>query len=498
MDEVFPQKYSVLLLGPPGVGKSEYCMDLVRGYLKKGEKVVYVTTEKSPSEVRKRMKELGVDLDVFEGNSLLFIDVFTRSVGPKDEKVLHVDNPANLNMVSVRLSEAVKALGKPVRIVFDSLSTFFLHASEGEIRRFFETVNTKVKMDYGFVIYTLQEEMHDKKVVIALKAMVDAVLEMKPEEAPGRKKKLRVLFAKGITYPNDWVEFRITKHGFELTPVRDIPVSIAKVSVVKRELPLVKVAGLVALLILGVAGLQLIFGGEKDAPAIKTTPALETTPPSPIIRQTDTPSPTVTIAPPAVTVAPTTRAPLRTLPPETPPPITEYRLNGMEDVGSWFLLEGASVILDIAESTEFSKVGKSLRVDVEILGGEETFAGIGLFNPEIRGYDGLTVWSYAPEPFPVGRLGMLIKEKDGSDYWYLRMRSLKQEGWVKDIVPFDDFRLRPPGPEGENYDENNRLDLDQAEILIISVSSFGPTDFKGRFTIFIDELNLFRYQNVSR
>ncbi len=109
----FPQTYSALLIGLPGIGKAEYCVTLAKDYLEKGERVVYVSTEKRPSDIRKRMKELGVNLETYEGESFLFIDVFTRNAGTKEENVLYVDNPANLNLVSVKISEAHEILGKP-------------------------------------------------------------------------------------------------------------------------------------------------------------------------------------------------------------------------------------------------------------------------------------------------------------------------------------------------------------------------------------------------
>ncbi|MEE8168345.1 MAG: RAD55 family ATPase [Candidatus Hydrothermarchaeales archaeon] len=494
MDEVFPKKYSVLLLGSPGVGKSEYCLHLMKGYLKNNEKVVYVTTVKSPSEIRDRMKELDVDLGAYEGNSFLFVDVFTRAAGPKDEKVLYVDNPANLNMVSVRISEAAEALGKPVRIIFNSLSTFFLHASESEIRKFFESINIKIKMDYGFALYTLQEEMHDEKMVITLKAMVDAVLEMRLEEAPSLKRKFRVLFAKGITYSQNWVEFQVTKHGFKLAPIGEVPVAKAEVGEVKRKLPLVKVVAFVVLLLVSIAVFQGIFGGKKTAPAIKTSPPLiETKTRAPMGPQPTTVSPMITLAPPVVTAAPTTRPPPITRPPETPRPIVEFRLDGMEDVGNWFPMEGPEALLDITQSTEFSKAGKSMKVSVEILGEEDSFAAIGLIKTQLAGYDGITIWSYVPEPLSLGRLALSLEEKDRSRYMYFRMRSFKKEGWVKDRVPFSGFRL---DPWGDNFDENSQLDLDQVEMFSISVGG-GPEIPLGTYVFYLDELNLFKYQNIS-
>jgi len=496
MDEIFPRNYSVILLGPPGVGKSEYCLDLTKGYINNGEKVIYVTTEKSPSEVRGRLKELGLDLGSIEGKSFLFIDVFTRTAGPKDDKVFHVDNPANLNLVSVRLNEAIDTLGKPARIIFDSMSTFFIHAPEGDVRRFFESINTKVKMDYGFALYTLQEEMHEKKVVIALKSIVDAVLEMKMEESPSLKKKFRVLYAKGITYSQDWVEYHVTNNGFKLGPQGEIPVAKSdakeKFVTVEKKSPLIKVAGIVVILLLGIIVLGM-FKGEKDAPYIATQQL--TASPKITVSPAITVAPELTVAPGAVIAAPTTSAPTTTLPPETPPPIVEFRLDGMEDDGNWGQFEGPDAILDFATSTEFTKAGKSMKLTLQILGIEEAYSGFYIRNPELgsqlAGYDGITVWSYVPEPLPLGRLALNLEEEGGSRYDYQRMRRFKQAGWVKDIILFSDLR---PDQWG-NIDENGQLDLDQVQSLTLSPG--GHEVPLGTYVFYLDELNLFKYQETS-
>jgi KaiC/GvpD/RAD55 family RecA-like ATPase len=263
----FPSTYSALLIGLPGVGKSEYCMQLVKDYLEKGEKVVYVTTEKSPSDIRERIGEMGVDLQGHEGESFLFIDVFTREAGAKEENVLYVDNPSNLNMVSVRLSEAVDTLGKPVRIIFDSLSTFFLHASEKEIRNFFESINTKIKMEKSFAIFALHEEMHDEKVVIALKAMVMSVIEMTVEDGPSRRRKARVAFAKkGVKHSPNWFEFDINKEGIKFTPIEEKTKAKEK----PKRGKLFKVVRAVGIILAALILIGIISGGDEDQDISKT------------------------------------------------------------------------------------------------------------------------------------------------------------------------------------------------------------------------------------
>jgi KaiC/GvpD/RAD55 family RecA-like ATPase len=268
----FPKAYSALLTGLPGVGKSEYCQQLTKEYLEKGEKVVYVTTEKSPADIRERLGEIGVGVEAYEGESFIFIDVFTRSAGEKEDKVLYVDNPSNLNMVSVKLSEAADVIGKPARIIFDSLSTFFLHAPESEIRGFFESLNTRIKMDQSFALFTLHEEMHDEKVVVALKAMVLSVLEMEIEDAPSRRKKFRVAFAKkGVPHSPDWFEFKIAKEGLEFSSMKEEAKTEEKIEKPKKKRgKLFKIARTAAFLLVALIIIGIISGGDKDPDISKT------------------------------------------------------------------------------------------------------------------------------------------------------------------------------------------------------------------------------------
>jgi KaiC/GvpD/RAD55 family RecA-like ATPase len=209
----FPEKYTSVLTGPPGVGKHVYFLDLVKFYLEKGESVTYITTERSPAEIKELAKKIGLDLDKYEGSKFIFIDIYSYSTGERYDNGFSIDNPANLNLITVNLTKAADIVGKPMRIFFDSLSSLFLHAPEQEIKKFFGVLSSRVKTEYGFVIYTLQDEMHDDQTVIALKAMVDGVLEMKFDEGPPLKNLFRVHHAKGMKTVPTWYEFEASDDG---------------------------------------------------------------------------------------------------------------------------------------------------------------------------------------------------------------------------------------------------------------------------------------------
>jgi KaiC/GvpD/RAD55 family RecA-like ATPase len=212
----FPEKYTAVLTGPPGVGKHIYFLDLVKFYLEKGESVTYITTERSPKEIKEMAKKIGLDLDTYEGGKFIFIDMYSYSTGERYDNGFTIDNPANLNLITVNLTKAADIVGKPMRVFFDSLSTLFLHAPEPEIKKFFGVLSSRVKTEYGFIIYTVQDEMHDDQTVIALKAMVDGVLEMKFDEGPPLKNLFRVHHAKGLKTTPTWYEFEGDEGHFKI------------------------------------------------------------------------------------------------------------------------------------------------------------------------------------------------------------------------------------------------------------------------------------------
>jgi KaiC/GvpD/RAD55 family RecA-like ATPase len=270
----FPENYTALLEGSPGIGKFDYCLGLLKTYLEKGEKVVYITTEKAPDEIKAQAKAHDLDIDALEGMSFLFIDIYSHSSGAKYEKGLMVDNPANLNLISINMSKAVQQIGGgPVRIFFDSLSTLFLHAKPEELTKFVSTLSSRVKTDYGFILYNLQAEMHDPQTVTTLKSLVDAVLEMKYDEGPPMKKKFRVHHAKGLKTTPVWHTFDLTEEGFTIIEEEEEPPAPEPVPgpapappptvIVEKKSPLIPAVAAVGVLVIGFVLFQLMSSPDE-------------------------------------------------------------------------------------------------------------------------------------------------------------------------------------------------------------------------------------------
>ena len=258
----FPEKYSAILTGPPGVGKHIYFLDLMKKYLENGESVTYITTERSPREIKEIAKKAGLDLDQYEGSKFIFIDLYSHSTGERYDNGFTIDNPANLNLITVNLTKAADIVGKPMRLFFDSLSTLFLHAPEPEIKKFFGVLSSRVKTDYGSITYTLQDEMHDDQTVVGLKAMVDGVLEMRFEEGPPMKNLFRIHHAKGLKTTPTWHEFEVEEGVFKIigefvqekAGAEAAPAAPTTVVVEQKGVP-------TSVLLLGVIGFLALAGG---------------------------------------------------------------------------------------------------------------------------------------------------------------------------------------------------------------------------------------------
>lgn len=216
MKEIFPDYYSVLLYGPPGVGKSEYIFDLVEYYLKHNKKVIYITTLKSPEQIIEYAKKRNLDITQYENKTLVFIDCYSWSVG-KEEKRLSVDHPANLNKISINLVKAVNTLEIPVRIIFDSLSTLFLHSQADVILKFVQTIASRIKSEYGFILLSMQKGMHTQEHVTTVYSIMDGVIEMDFEEET-LGKQLRIHHLDGFPHESIWIPYKVTPRGTEINP----------------------------------------------------------------------------------------------------------------------------------------------------------------------------------------------------------------------------------------------------------------------------------------
>lgn len=210
MQERPPTHYSVLLSGPPGVGKFEYVLAQAREAIRAGDRVVFVTLDLHPSEIRARAKALKLDIEAVEGKSLVFVDCYSATASERPEpspakKTYLVSSFSNLEGIGMAMSKAAQDLGTPVRIYFYTISALFLHNSTQAIAKFFQIVTSRVKTSMGFILYAVQDGVHDTMTMNLLRSLVDGVVEMRFTERMDRE--IRTHHMRGLSVESQWHPF---------------------------------------------------------------------------------------------------------------------------------------------------------------------------------------------------------------------------------------------------------------------------------------------------
>lgn len=215
--DLFPDHCSLLLSGPPGVGKLDYLLGALEAYLEAKEKVLFVCVDVSPQEVLSHARRAGADLGRHRGKRLVFVDCFTPSIsedaGPRTEGVFPVSSFANLEGIGMAMAKAAESLGPPVRILFYTVSTLFLHNSPPSLSKFLQIVSSRVKTQMGMVLYAAHEGVHEERQERLQRSLVDGVVEMRFREDVQRE--IRLHHLRGYRVDPRWQPWSATEEPTE-------------------------------------------------------------------------------------------------------------------------------------------------------------------------------------------------------------------------------------------------------------------------------------------
>jgi predicted hydrocarbon binding protein/KaiC/GvpD/RAD55 family RecA-like ATPase len=177
-----PPKKIILLVGPPGAGKSTFCEQTVLQSLAMDRPIIFVTTECNPSEAEKDLRERG--LGEIEPGLLNFIDAYNETVG-----VSVSDRPdtvradcANLSSIGIAISKLSERIGREgVLLVFDSLTSPYLF-NGSEVLRFMRLTLSKFAAEGDSVLACIDEGCSKSEDLVTMMSLSNGVIKMETEE----------------------------------------------------------------------------------------------------------------------------------------------------------------------------------------------------------------------------------------------------------------------------------------------------------------------------
>ena len=177
-----PDRALILLAGPPGAGKSTFCHQVVLGALAMDRPVLFVTTERRPTDIIGLLREKGMGEP--PPGALSFVDAFGDTVGlatPNRPDTIGA-NCEDLNSISMAIAKQQQRIGRrDILLSFDALTSPYLFNRE-EIFRFMRVCLLKFAAEGNSVVALMDEGCGKEEDLGAMMSVADGIIRMEIKE----------------------------------------------------------------------------------------------------------------------------------------------------------------------------------------------------------------------------------------------------------------------------------------------------------------------------
>jgi predicted hydrocarbon binding protein/KaiC/GvpD/RAD55 family RecA-like ATPase len=185
-----PRGRLVLLAGPPGAGKSDFCNQVILNGLAMDRPVVLVTTDQDPADIVNLLAQKGMGQP--PPGMLWFVDAFGETVGATapGRPDTAVANCEDLNSITMAIAKLEQRLGSnDILLAFDSLTSPYLF-NQAEMFRFIRLCLAKFASEGNSVLALVDEGCGKEEDLVAMTSVADGILRM---ETDGRSRRLNVV-----------------------------------------------------------------------------------------------------------------------------------------------------------------------------------------------------------------------------------------------------------------------------------------------------------------
>lgn len=202
-----PPGSTVLVIGPPGIGKTTLAEQFIADGLIRGQPCLYISIDEYPKDVRDRIKR-------FEANDkgLIIIDAVSWKHNKKSKEKWVIESEPDLDKLSITLTkalESIKATGNK-KAVFDAFSSVALFSQPDMVLKFFQNSVNKLRAADFTSLIIIEAGALEEKTLSTLKYLADGIIQIKKE---GSKAYINIEKMKGTSFNHEWWEFNIGRSG---------------------------------------------------------------------------------------------------------------------------------------------------------------------------------------------------------------------------------------------------------------------------------------------
>jgi len=199
---------SVLVTGTAGSGKTSVAASFAAAACERGEPALYFSFEESPDQFVRNMNSIGLNLERWRKQGLLFI----RAARP---------SAFGLEMHLVQMHQTIRKT-RPRVVVLDPISSLLGGgAQQDEVKAMVLRMVDHLKHTGATALFTaMLDDPSLESTDINLSSLVDTWIQLKNLESDGERNRLiQVLKSRGMAHSNQVREFGLSAKGIHLNPV---------------------------------------------------------------------------------------------------------------------------------------------------------------------------------------------------------------------------------------------------------------------------------------
>ena len=180
-----PKGNCILLIAPPMVEVRLFSLEFIYRGIQEKQAGLIVTMDTSPEELKIKALPYNWILVLGEkNNSLRWVDGYSINANKKVKDTpatKRVAGPVALSDIGIAVSNVQTEFHKAhdfYRFIFDSLSTLLMYNNPSTVYRFLQFIIPKLKVTGALGFFTLSAGMHDQKIEMTLRHMMDGAIQI--------------------------------------------------------------------------------------------------------------------------------------------------------------------------------------------------------------------------------------------------------------------------------------------------------------------------------
>jgi len=176
---------SLLIIGDPGAGATTLGLQLLYRDLTAGKPCGLLSYDSFPSEVIRKMRDMGWDITPYvERKQLSILDCYSALAGVEGGAIR---DPTDFTEVSIQVTAMIEKAKGTGTVLFDSTTSIFNSSPPKECINFLQVLGAKVKNNGGVFIMTASRGSIPEEARSKIESLADGVIEM------GLKRKAKTL-----------------------------------------------------------------------------------------------------------------------------------------------------------------------------------------------------------------------------------------------------------------------------------------------------------------